>query len=142
MCILFTEYISMCSHLSLQVTTAKCSLSSRDRFEVVAAYQASLIEIFRSFASGHYNPQTKVWSFSLHDHDVLLCKSRGLAPGLVVTPRPTWVRDAFRRQSEPSAHISIDLSRVEPHLRDQLSAVPEGGSPVRHLQARQGDDCG
>ena len=138
----------MCSHLSLQVTTAKCSLSSRDRFEVVAAYHASLIEIFRRpEASGQYNPQTKVWSFSLDDHDLLLLKSRCLAPVLILTPLPTWVRDAFihSRQSNPSAHLSIDLSRVEPHLRDQLMPFQKAG--VQYGISRQGrvmiaDDMG
>lgn len=50
-----------------------------------------------SVASRQYNPQTKVWYFSIDDHDLLLRKSRGLAPGLIVTPLPTWVSDAFRR---------------------------------------------
>ena len=85
----------MRSYLSVQVIRATCSLSSRDRFEVVAAYHLPLIEIFRSFASSKYDPQTKVWSFDLDDHDLLLQKSRGLAPGLIVTPLPTWICDEF-----------------------------------------------
>ena len=125
--------------------TATCSLSSRSRFEVVAAYHAPLIEIFKSIASGQYNSQTRVWSFALYDHDLLLQKSRGLAPGLLVTPLPTFVRDAFRKQSNTSAHLSIGLDRVEPHLRDQLMPFQKEG--VQYGISRQGrvmiaDDMG
>ena len=130
---------------SPQVITATCSLTSRSRFEVVAAYHAPLIEIFKSIASGQYNSNTRVWSFALFDHDLLLQKSRGLAPGLIVTPLPPFVRDAFRKQTDASAHLSIDLSRVEPHLRDQLMPFQKEG--VQYGISRQGrvmiaDDMG
>ena len=112
---------------------------------MVVAYHAPLIEIFKSIASGQYNSKTRVWSFALHDHDLLLQKSRGLAPGLSVTPLPTFVRDTFRKQSDASAHLSIDLSRVEPHLRDQLMPFQKEG--VQYGISRQGrvmiaDDMG
>jgi len=127
------------------VITAVCSLTSRSRFEVAAAYHAPLIEIFKSIASGQYNSKTRVWSFALHDHDLLLQKSRGLAPGLNVTALPTFVRDAFRKQSDASAHLGIDLNRVEPHLRDQLMSFQKEG--VQYGISRQGrvmiaDDMG
>ena len=125
--------------------TAVSSLISRSRFEVVAAYHAPLIDIFKSIASGQYNSKTRVWTFALDDHDLLLQKSRGLAPGLIVTPLPTFVRDAFRKQSDASAHLNIDLSRVEPHLRDQLLPFQKVG--VQYGISRQGrvmiaDDMG
>ena len=125
--------------------TAVCSLTSRSRFEVAAAYHAPLIEIFKSIASGQYNSKTRVWSFALHDHDLLLQKSRGLAPGLNVTALHTFVRDAFRKQSDTSAHLAIDLNRVEPHLRDQLMSFQKEG--VQYGISRQGrvmiaDDMG
>ena len=81
-----------------------------------------------------------MWTLALYDHGLLLQKSRGLAPGLIVIPLPTFVRDAFRKQSDASAHLGIDLSRVEPHLRDQLLPFQKvgvqygisilGGSPL------------
>ena len=111
----------------------------------MVAYHAPLIEIFKSIASGQYNAKDKVWSFALYDHDLLLQKSRGLAPGLVVSPLPTFVRDAFRRPGDSSAHLSIDLGSVEPHLRDQLMPFQREG--VQYGISRQGrvmiaDDMG
>ena len=77
---------------SLQVAPAKCSLCSRG-----LRWSPPITPLSLSVASRQYNPQTKVWYFSIDDHDLLLRKSRGLAPGLIVTPLPTWVSDAFRR---------------------------------------------
>ena len=127
-----------------KVVTATCSLTSATRFEVVASYHAPLIDLFKQLASAQYRASDRTWTFALAEHDLLLQKARGLAPGVLVTPLPANILATFLRPStaDPS---TIDLNQVEAHLLDQLMPFQREG--VQYGVSRKGrvliaDDMG
>lgn len=48
--------------------TCKCSLISRDRFDVDVPYNKELVEIFKAIPSKNFEPISKKWSFTLKDY--------------------------------------------------------------------------
>ena len=102
-----------------KVVHGSCSLVSVSRFEVTVGYHPQLVEVFKSLASSQYQPSTRLWTFSLGDHDTLLQKARGLAPGLQLTALPTWVLKTFKKPQDQDLE-SISLDSLEPGLLSQL----------------------
>ncbi|XP_070585902.1 SWI/SNF-related matrix-associated actin-dependent regulator of chromatin subfamily A-like protein 1 [Erythrolamprus reginae] len=55
-----------------RILKGKCINHSEGRFRVEIGYNAELIEIFRSLPSKKYDPETKMWNFSLEDYGHLM----------------------------------------------------------------------
>ncbi|XP_013929526.1 PREDICTED: SWI/SNF-related matrix-associated actin-dependent regulator of chromatin subfamily A-like protein 1 [Thamnophis sirtalis] len=57
-----------------RILKGKCINHSEGRFRVEIGYNTELIEIFRSLPSKKYDPETRMWNFSLEDYGELMEK--------------------------------------------------------------------
>ncbi|XP_015686615.1 SWI/SNF-related matrix-associated actin-dependent regulator of chromatin subfamily A-like protein 1 [Protobothrops mucrosquamatus] len=55
-----------------KILKGKCVKHSEGRFRVEIGYNTELIEIFRSLPSKKYDPETRIWNFSLEDYGHLM----------------------------------------------------------------------
>ncbi|KAM3856911.1 SWI/SNF-related matrix-associated actin-dependent regulator of chromatin subfamily A-like protein 1 isoform 1-T2 [Vipera latastei] len=55
-----------------RILKGKCVKHSEGRFRVEIGYNTELIEIFRSLPSKKYDPETRIWNFSLEDYGHLM----------------------------------------------------------------------
>ncbi|CAH2044140.1 unnamed protein product, partial [Iphiclides podalirius] len=99
-------------------------------------------KIFRSLKLS-YDANTKLWNFSIDDYEELMTKITPLAPHVVLGALPSYVLKVLKEQQvDPN---SIDITPIEPTLRNQLMPFQEQG--VRFAIAHGGrcmiaDDMG
>ncbi|XP_076821185.1 SWI/SNF-related matrix-associated actin-dependent regulator of chromatin subfamily A-like protein 1 isoform X1 [Clavelina lepadiformis] len=55
-------------------TTLSCQLTDGDRFTVTCKYDPKLVIVFKSVSSRRFDPETKIWSFDVNDHNYLASK--------------------------------------------------------------------
>ncbi|KAI5637782.1 hepA-related protein (HARP) domain-containing protein [Phthorimaea operculella] len=127
-----------------KVVSGTIYLVSEDRFEVnPSEFCTPLINIFKTIPSRSYDPQTKLWSFSIKDYQELWSKVTPLAPHVVLGPLPAYVLKVLNEQiMDPN---NVDLTPIEATLRNKLMPFQEEG--VRFGIAHRGrcmiaDDMG
>ena len=91
----------------------------RNRFQVLATYHETLIKVFKTMKTGVYNAKTRIWSFSLEEHDKLVREAGVLKGEVELIPLPRWILDTFRKPLSYDVE-SIDLSKIEPKILESL----------------------
>uniref|UniRef100_A0A8C5RJJ0 SWI/SNF-related matrix-associated actin-dependent regulator of chromatin subfamily A-like protein 1 n=1 Tax=Laticauda laticaudata TaxID=8630 RepID=A0A8C5RJJ0_LATLA len=107
-----------------RILKGKCVNHSEGRFRVEIGYNIELIEIFRSLPSKKYDPETRMWNFSLEDYGHLMELVKSL-PDVQLKPLPKPVIMAFVTQFEKSLSKAADppeadLVEVDPKLVTSL----------------------
>lgn len=115
-----------------------CVLISRERFTVVAPYQAQLIGIFKTMPSRKYDAKTCQWDFSLADYDTFLKAVKSLPAHVIVEGLPKAVTTTFLKTTpgtlkEMSAS-DINLNSVDYKLVGALMPFQQQGVSfsIRH----------
>lgn len=102
-------------------------LISTDRFIAQVNYHQALIEVFKTVQSRLYDANTKQWSFSLEDHDDLVKKITPMRPAVCISPLPANVLKVLREAKCRQPLESVDLSGLDPRLREALLPFQRDG---------------
>ena len=79
----------------------------RNRFQVVTTYHETLIKVFKTMKTGVYNAKTRIWSFSLEEHDKLVREAGVLKGEVELIPLPRWILDTFRKPLSYDVELSL-----------------------------------
>ncbi|KAM3957943.1 SWI/SNF-related matrix-associated actin-dependent regulator of chromatin subfamily A-like protein 1 [Aphomia sociella] len=127
-----------------KVVTGTVYLVSENRFEVnPSEFCTPLINIFKTIPSKNYDPNTKLWNFSVSDYQDLMSKVTPLSPHIVLGALPSYVLKILNEQTLDLN--AVDISPIEATLRHKLMPFQEQG--VRFAISRRGrcmiaDDMG
>ncbi|XP_018561828.1 SWI/SNF-related matrix-associated actin-dependent regulator of chromatin subfamily A-like protein 1 [Anoplophora glabripennis] len=101
-----------------QKQTAKCALTSQDRFCVeLTGFSNEALQIFKTIPSRSYDPKTRNWSFHIKDYEMLISKLRTLQAKLNVEKIPGFVLNCIR---VPQDEVIIDYTKLDPALSSTL----------------------
>ncbi|XP_041982252.1 SWI/SNF-related matrix-associated actin-dependent regulator of chromatin subfamily A-like protein 1 [Aricia agestis] len=127
-----------------KVVSGTVYLISENRFEVnPSEFCPPLINIFKTIRSKSYDPNSKLWNFSVDDYEELMSKITPLAPHIVLGQIPQYVIKILRENMVDFQ--SIDLSPIENTIRNKLLPFQEEGVRFgisRHGRCLIADDMG
>ncbi|XP_055837389.1 SWI/SNF-related matrix-associated actin-dependent regulator of chromatin subfamily A-like protein 1 [Episyrphus balteatus] len=141
---LTTDNKSKIAPVFVQSVSCTCYLISCYRFAVnPSGYHTQLIEVFKSIPSKAYDGNTRIWSFSVNDYQLVQDKCAGLKPYVVIGVIPKNIFKLCQtpvKEPDPSCLASIEPKLVEKLLPFQKEGVTFGIS--KHGRVMIADEMG
>ncbi|XP_055917964.1 SWI/SNF-related matrix-associated actin-dependent regulator of chromatin subfamily A-like protein 1 [Eupeodes corollae] len=141
---LMTDNKTKIAPVFVQSVSCTCYLISAFRFAVQpSGYHTQLIEVFKSIPSKAYDNNTKIWSFSVSDYQLLQDRCAALKPYAVIGIIPKNILKLCQtpvKEPDPSCLASIEPTLVEKLLPFQKEGVVFGIS--KHGRVMIGDEMG
>ncbi|KAM6466511.1 SWI/SNF-related matrix-associated actin-dependent regulator of chromatin subfamily A-like protein 1 isoform 1-T1 [Liasis olivaceus] len=105
----------------------KCVEHSEGRFRVEIGYNTELIQMFRSLPSKRYDPETRMWNFSLEDYDCLM-EGAERFPSISLTP--------LERREKITGGGKSSSAGQNSHLRSLLQTCTGWQKPSATIRGR------
>uniref|UniRef100_A0A0K2TFL3 SWI/SNF-related matrix-associated actin-dependent regulator of chromatin subfamily A-like protein 1 n=1 Tax=Lepeophtheirus salmonis TaxID=72036 RepID=A0A0K2TFL3_LEPSM len=121
-------------------------LLSKSRFRVdMNRHDNSIHQTFKTIQTGHFQLQSRVWSFSIDSHDEVIKKLQGHSVN-EINPLPSWILQSFLKSKPSPDNLENEMiARIEPTLFTSLMPFQLDG--IRYSIKREGrvliaDDMG